>query len=572
MTITLDALVESLDRSFNQNSAIAHFLPRFVVEDGDVPMEVNGEHKQIPTLNKLTKAINTAAFTMRLDLMEKAGDDSASKIKAIISQLYTISGKNSPFWAAMDLTGNKAIGDTSDPTYRANIENGMRFPFDAYYVSQIDRKDGSNFVKVGKNLLPPYTESIVAGWGDGTVANNNPASLSGASSLDIANYPAFSVTTYYTQYYWNYWYWYYGYYWYYWNYYHQNYAYTYGVTTTTGVSGSQTAQTFIQREDVILTAINIWSYSASSYKNNKPTLLLCETSYGMPDLKKIITTGTVVEDYNYVSGALTSYSSLSRTNATRFNLADPVHIKAGVSYAMVLITPGTYYIWHSNNKSVNGGVFYTQDGSMWTQDLAKDIVYDLVTAQFAPGDNIVEIPALTLSGGIASIKTFVKGVIPPGTDFKLQVAVNSSSWQDLGVLNNLDNLPPYSPVRAVFTCTSKLAPIVDAMASSITAFRPAADLKFISEPISSRVGRDNITLSFTLAGYDTLLHTLSVKIKNTAGNIIEPLWKKENVADKSNGIVDFGFSVPIGGTYRIVVTGKTATATRVFDILNIIEV
>lgn len=573
MTITLDQLVASLDRNFGQINAVVDFLPRFVVEDNDINIEIDGAQAIVPTLKKLTRAINTAAFTSRLEAMELAGDDNASRIKALISQLYMLTGKNGPFWDAFDLTGKVDVGDNQDPTYRAHIENGLRFPFDAYYISQFDKKEGSSFVKLGSTLMPPYSESLVAGWGDGSVENTEPKTVLGASSLDIAAYPGFNKTAVYARDYWMRMWSYYGYYWYYWNYYYSAFA-NQGIASQLNeyLNGSQTAQTFNLAEDRIVTAIKVWAHNAVAQKTNKPRLILCETSYGMPDLNKVLALGNVVEDANYNSGAITAATGLLRDAAIRFNLTEPVYIKSGVSYALVFVAPASYKLWAGNNQSSRGGVFYTQDGAMWTQDITKDVIYDLVAAQFSAGENIVELPALTLAGGIASVKTYVKSIVPTGTSYKLQVAVNSTNWQDLGVLNNLDNLPPYSPVRAVFACTSKLTPLIDTLASTITAFRPAAEIKFISLPRTSRKGSTNLALSFSLAGFDYELHTLSIKLKKQDGTLLEPQFRKDTVSDKTNGIVDVGFVVPAGEPYRLVIVGKTLTATRVFDILNIIEV
>lgn len=574
MTITLDTLVESLDRNYNQNNAIVQFLPRFITDTGDVPMEVNGEARQIPTLNKLTSAINAATFMSRIDALEASGDETAAKVRGVISQLFGLTGKSSPFWKGFDVTAASTLADSSDPTNRVYFENGIRFPFEAYSVNQVDKKDGSSFAKIGNSLLPPFTETLLMGWGDGVPANNNPASLSSASNLNIAAYPAFSTTTYYTQTYWNYWAWYYGYYWYYWNLWYYTSSYTYAVTTTKSLQGSQTAQTFILPKDRIITAINVCAYGGSSYKNNKPAVLLCETSYGMPDLSKVITTGTVVEDSNYTSGSVTSYTSLSTSSMIRFNLTDPAYVKAGKSYAMVFIGNGAYYLWYGANNAANGGVFYTQDGAMWTQDLAKDILYALTCAEFTAGDNIVEIPALSVSGGIASIKTFLKGVTPPGTSIKLQAAVNASSWQDLGILDSLENLPPYTPIRAIFKCTTDVAPILDSLNSSITAFRPATDLKLVSKSLKTKAGGNTLSLSLALSGFDEALHTIGIKVKAAGSStLIDPLWVKRNLDDKESGIIDVGFQLPGGvSEYVLVLTGHTATATRVFDINSILEV
>ncbi|QFY43041.1 hypothetical protein F6R98_10775 [Candidatus Methylospira mobilis] len=565
---TIDELIARIDRDHSDIYSLVSGLPQFLAGDpGDIPVTLNGVQGSIPNLKKLTAAINMAIVSSQLAALNDQMNKQSVTLKGVISDVSKLTGHGSPFWNAYNLN-DPSIGDTSDPTFRANIENGLRFPFDGYVVNNLDRKDPSVFTKIGNQMLPNYTEKLIPGYPLTSGADTPSAIATGY--LNIAAYPAFSQTTYYSENYWGWYGWYYGYYYYWWNYYY-SYSRVYAVTTTIAINGSATAQSFQVSSDQILTGVNFWAYAASSNQSSNPYVLLCECTQGIPDPNKVIGRADPVKDANYTGGALTTAAALTPTNNIRFNFGQATYLHAGKSYAFIVVSNGTYNLWYNSNSYNKGGAFYTQDGAQFSVDLQKDLMFELVVAQFSAGQQIVELAPVSLSGGIASIKTELQAVIPAGTQLQLQVSINGN-WQPLTVLNNLDSLPPYTPIRAVYTCTTDLAPIVDVVKSSVTAFRPATALNFFVKPIPIKSGSTSLNLTFNMVGFDKTMHTLDIKIKLDNGTILSPDVVRQYTDSVAQGMFDTFFTIPAGAiSYQLIAKATTQVATRVFDVTSIVE-
>jgi hypothetical protein len=419
-------------------------------------------------------------------------------------------------------------------------------------------------------MFPTYTEKRIPGYPLTSGVNNPATQATDAAYIDVAAYPAFTNTAWYYESYWNWYGWYYGYYYYWWNYYYY-YNRIYSVTTNVALAGSATAQTFTTDADQILTGINMWAYQASTYQTANPYILLCEATQGAPDLTKVIGRADVVKDTNYTGGSNTTAASLTLSNNIRFNFSQATYLKAGKMCAFVVVSSSAYRVFYNGNKYNKGGAFYTQDGAAWSSDLQKDLMFELVVSQFAAGNQIVELNPVSLSGGIASIKTEMQAIIPPSTALNLEVSINGN-WQPLTVLNNLESLPAFTPVRAIYTCTTDLAPIVDVIKSSITAFRPAVALNFFRKALPIKSGATKLNLTFNLVGYDKTMHMLEIKVKLNDGTILLPTVRREYLDSVNQGMVDAIFAVPAGATsYQLIVKGTTTTATRVYDITSIVE-
>lgn len=603
MAVTLDQLVERVDRDYRAASGTLDFLPTFI--DPNAPDTVNVEFatgsRPVPTLKKLTAAIDQVIMQSSMNSMRERIDQLDTLSHGMVSALSRLGSKDGPSWSSYDLTSNEAASDMTDPMFRANVEDGVRFPFDAYIVVNMQRRNATDWAMINNTLLPQHTDVAVPSYSGaaGSVAQ---------SPVNASQYPAFSKTVtryaynYYQQYYggyytyayrwvyryegWPYYTWRYVYepYTYYWvpGYYYTYYTVSsYTETVTSSLAGSQVAQTFRVDEPTVLKGIRLWSSTAGSGLTSPPSLLITESSYGMPDTGKVIGTATVVNDSAYSAGQGSTASALTDTAYVSFNLDEPIYLQPGKSYSFVVNVPGgaSYNLYTTANAFTKGGVFYTQDGAMWTQDLAKDLLFTLVRASFTAGTQYVELNPLSVSGGIASIKSELSAIVPENCDFSLEVDINGV-WREIDILNDLDQLPPYTPVRAKVVATEKAAPLINTVKSRITAFRSANSMRFtakkrpIGEPGVIRVSVSTMGYepynAQTLSGFHNITFTAKCDGESTVytPTLVRPVYGSNKSAQ-----FEVIFNVPVGKTeYQLAISGSTTLATRVFDVTSIVEI
>jgi len=575
MPITLDQLAERMDRDYRAASETMAILPTFIDPNGpaDVTVQLASGACTFPTLKTLTAAIDAAIMQDTINSMLGRVDQLDTLNQGVISALNQLGASDGPTWSSYDLTNAETAADSTDPMYRANVESGVRYPFDAYIVQPMDRRNPGDWSKVGNVLMPPHSDSLVPGYG-GT------AGTAAATMVNSSQYPAFTrtVVTYnYSRYYrW------YGYYYSWWNkryrwiyspsYYSYYSASAQVSTVTSALDGTQVSQTFQVSVPKVLKGLRLWTGTAGSTLTQTPKLLITEASLGMPDTSKVIGTATVVQDTAYSTGQGTTGASLTDGVYTSFNLASPIYLQANKAYAFVLVLPSgqAYNVWTSANGFSKGGMFYTQDGAMWTQDLAKDVLFSLVTAAFTAGSQMVELNPLSVSGGIASIKNELAAIVPEGTDIAIEVSINDV-WRDIEVMDTIDQLPPFTPVRMVVTATVDAAPMVDTVNSRITAFRPATQLRFTGK-LREVTQPGAIKVSVAAVGYDQAFHTISFSAK-AGGLTINPTLVRPVYGNNTSAQFEVTFALPIDAVeYQINITGNTTLATRVFDITSIVEI
>jgi len=552
---TLQDLVQEIDIDRRCSAEVLRQMPKLV--NGDEPVEFNLfdglPPVSVPSIPMLQAEMQAgglddmgARINRQEDLMRGAIQE--------IGRVAAASGlsRQTAYWSPLDLSSDNEDASESDPLYRANVDDGIRFPYDGYIVNQADRRMDSDGERVGPYLMPKHSEVLEKRW------------KAVASYLNIAAYPAFSKTI--TRTYWNYWRYYYGYYWY-WRYYYRYYwrAYTYTYTIPgKPLSGSMAGQTFQVKSPRVLKGFDIMTYKPASYRNAaNPRLLLVETAYGAPVLNKVICEGTFRDD--------TAMASTSSAIAVHVDLEYPILLNANKSYAFVIVAESTWNSSYSANQDSTGGVFYTQDGQFWTSDLAKDLCYSLRFADFgATTEHVIELTPLSLSGGIASISLKTAAEIDAASSLDFEVSINDQ-WRPIDIISELENLPPYTPIRAKFVGNKDVMPLLNVEQSEIIAFRPATELNYIStERKDEGTGRVNITYEVT--GYNPEYHEFLPYLKTKKG-VIEPSLATHRTS--SDGFVttfDFTFILPEGvDTYHQIINGKTKTATRLFDVTGAIE-
>ena len=552
--VTLQELVQVMDDDRRCSSEVLRQMPKLITENGDVPFNLfdGQEAVQVPSIPKLQEALSTGGLSQITDRINRQEDLTRGIIQET-GRLAAAAGltRQTAYWSPLDLSDKNEDGNSNDPLYRANVDDGIRFPYDGYIVNQSDRIRDSEGEKIGPYLLPKHGESTDKRW------------TSVTSQLNVAAYPAFTRTI--TRTYWNYWRYYYGYYWYwryYYRYYWSSYTYTYTIPGKP-LSGSMAAQTFQVKQSKVLKGFNLNTYKPSSYRGSNPRLLLVETAYGAPLLNKVICEGTFRDDTAMASGS----SSID----VHVDLEYPVLLEPNKSYAFVIIANGTWQTTYNANQDNTGGVFYTQDGQFWTSDLAKDLCYTLRFADFGDQtEHVIELQPLSLSGGIASISLKTAAEIATSAELRFEISINDQ-WRNIDIVSELENLPPYTPIRAVFRGTKDVMPLLNVEQSQITAFRPADELNYISKDRTVD-GSGRLKITYELTGYKPDYHQFAPQLK-IGSDFIDPVILTHR-ASSDGFVTTFDATFELDNdieTYQHVIKGSTQTATRLFDITGVIE-
>lgn len=552
--ITLNDLVVAMDEDRRCSSEVMRQLPKLITENGDVPFDLDGgDPYQVPSIPKLQEVLQQGGITEMTVRLNEQSD----LIRGIIQETGRIAAaaglsRQNAYWSPLDLSVTNEHGNSNDPLYRANVDDGIRFPYDGYIVNQADRRMNSEGERVGPYLLPKHDEVLDKRWKSVT------------STLNIAAYPAFQKTI--TRTVWRYYRYYYGYYWY-WRYYYRYYRYAYTYTYTVPgkpLSGSMVGQTFQVDQSRILRGIDITANKPGTYRSANPKLLLVETAYGAPVLDRVICEGSFRDD--------TAFASTGTTTDVHVDLEYPVLLEPKKSYAFIILADSAWYPYYNANQDNKGGVFYTQDGQFWTSDLPKDLCYTLRFADFGEqAEHVIELNPLSLSGGIASISLKTAAEIDQSANLKFQVSINDQ-WRDIDIISELENLPPYTPIRAVFQGNKNVMPLLNVEQSQITAFRPATELNFISDD-RYEGSSGTVKVTYEVTGYNDEYHTFDPKIKVGSTLIAPDVLESRTSSDGYVTTFDAVFSMPLDAdSFVHVINGKTQTATRLFDITGVIEI
>ena len=163
------------------------------------------------------------------------------------------------------------------------------------------------------------------------------------------------------------------------------------------------AQTFIipeVTEGVYATSVDIFFSQKSS--NLPVTLQIVTVENGIPT-QKVVPFSKVTLDSDQVS-----IDPDLGSVATNFRFSDPVYLKHGVEYALVLLSnDSTYRMWIATtgginvsnkafiSKNVYGGVLLTsQNASTWTPDQSKDLKFRLNRADFNLSGSVTHLSSL----------------------------------------------------------------------------------------------------------------------------------------------------------------------------------
>lgn len=306
---------------------------------------------------------------------------------------------------------------------------------------------------------------------------------------------------------------------------HKNYAvnqlivdtwtttYTTYITKSYGVTGSVYAQTFLNSQVRILTAVGLYFTRVGTVGDLN--LLLCEvSSTGVPRFTKVLAKATFAP-----SALALGWTKLA---------IPPTLIEAGKRYAWVTVTTGNHALATvAANKYANGSLFWCTDG-VWAQgSTTEDFAMRLYGATFAATRTVIEFEGINLDSGMTELQLLYRGWAPDGTQLTWEIKpVGSTEWQTLAPAtlltgNQLAGLPAQVSLRATFVGTTELQPSLRLdVTARVAAMRPRSDFRAVSKAYALGVSSSTIVVTTTWDNYDATHHTAANKIITAAGTVV----------------------------------------------------
>ncbi len=345
------------------------------------------------------------------------------------------------------------------------------------------------------------------------------------------------------------------------------------VTATASINGQQIAQTFLNSQDGWLSQVGL--FVSRKAATGDITVLICETSFGMPDLTRVLSRTTVPVAEVKV-GSVSGGIGLPSLVETRIVLP-PTYLVAGRRYALVCVTTGDHYVAMTNtdNGVVQGTFFISTDGAFFAGNLTDDLKLRLYFAKFERTRLSVELTALQLAGGILDIDILNEGITPPAcrTDFEVQV---NGAWVPLdGAPNgpNLSGLPAILPLRVTLTGTTDLMPGFGLTGSQVIVSRPKTSFIWVGATRTLGSPSNSIKIIVDLQAYEEATHDCTVSLltgTTLAGS--ETADAVENVILPDGSLRRTAiFNVSAVSKYAVKIVGATTSAAALFHVGELIE-
>ena len=277
-------------------------------------------------------------------------------------------------------------------------------------------------------------------------------------------------------------------------------SYTDTRVVTQAVSGHISGQSFLNAQGGWLTKIRLPLTKVAD--TGDIHVMLCETTGGAPDPKRVIARATIAAADLKVMPVKTEVP------------LGPVHLSPGL-YAVIWATAGNHFMaLTTGNKYLEGSFFQSTDGAWFQGDLTRDVPLELVFAEFLSPRTEVQMMPITLENGIANVDILAETITPSGTAIYHEVQINSV-WQRLdgNTLNLFAGLPALLPYRIVFSGTTDIQPgLTLGSASTVTAWRPRTDFKQVSPPIDLSTDCDEVEIRVEVENWDDARHDVNCKL------------------------------------------------------------
>lgn len=321
------------------------------------------------------------------------------------------------------------------------------------------------------------------------------------------------------------------------------------ILTDHTIQGQQLGQTFLNPQDGWLTSVGL--YFTQKAATGDVHLLLTEVVNGMPDPQAVLAKVTVA-----VADLATSSTGAVQTKVA----IPPVFLEAGTRYAIMLITGGNHYVGMALGSAyANGTFFHSVDGAYMQGTDDRDMMFALHFAKFTKSRYVIDLAAMSLSGGIADVDFNFAGVVPGSCELAFEVQV-AGVWKPIAnvIAGNtvLHGLPPLLPARAIFTGTYDVQPSMHLTGSLLSFSRPATTFKHISTIYTLAAPTQSFKVSALIEHYKEVNHDLTCTLQaNGAGGEISPA----SYVDVDMGPSDGG----LDADHRIIKRTWTWTATEI---------
>ena len=345
------------------------------------------------------------------------------------------------------------------------------------------------------------------------------------------------------------------------------------VTSTASINGQQIAQTFLNSQDGWLSQVGL--FVSRKAATGDITVLISETSFGMPDLTRVLSR-TMVPVAEIKVGSVSGGIGLPSLVETKI-VFPPTYLVAGRRYALVCVTTGDHYVAMTNtdNGVVQGTFFVSTDGAFFAGNLTDDLKLRLYFAKFERTRLSVELTALQLAGGILDIDLLNEGITPPAcrTDFEVQV---NGAWVPLdGAPNgpNLSGLPAILPLRVTLTGTTDLMPGFGLTGSQAIVSRPKTSFTWVGGTRTLGSPSNSIKVIVDLQAYEEATHDCTVSLLTgvaLAGTETADVVEDVTLPDGSIRRTAI-FNVSAVSSYAVKIVGATTTAAALFHVGELIE-
>ena len=290
------------------------------------------------------------------------------------------------------------------------------------------------------------------------------------------------------------------------------------IVTNGTVTGAQVAETFLCGQDFWLESIGLYFTAIDSTTQAPVTVILCECNdQGEPDLTQVITQATV--------GAANLQIWPSRTVFAW----TPAYLQAGNRYAIVVVTTGNHRVATAAGSAFTQGTFFTLAQSGYALgDLTRHLCFDLNSCKFNNPTTTLQLQPLQLSGGMCALDFQFGNIAPASTSLTFSILLGGK-WVPLsadtaGQLNAGGNLPALLQLQVTMLGTPDIMPAINTVGATITVSRPKTSLVHISTPRTPPAATQNITVIEEYDNYNSQYHTQNVTLLTgaTFGTEVQP--------------------------------------------------
>lgn len=333
------------------------------------------------------------------------------------------------------------------------------------------------------------------------------------------------------------------------------------VQVTKNVTGSFTAQSFLNSQEGYFTGVNLFFSQKAATGDVRVMLVDCDPA-GRPLFQRVL------EEQVLPAADIKIYPT---PTPVKFK---PAHLVKGGRYAIVLASSAPHFICQvKDNKFAQGALFYYQDDNFVQAAAEIDMAIEIKFAKFASAYQTIALEPLELSGGIDSIIIKSDVALPHGTALDYQIRVNNE-WRSIkdgaDGTNILINRPNLVQFRVVMIGTTDAMPAMglDIERSEVTLIRPSSAMLHVSKARTLAAPTNEITVRVKMRNWDPALHQLSCDLMTGVSYTGNEAADATSTKEEADGVYvrTFVFNVTAVSTFKIKLTGAINGSAKWFHI------